>query len=114
MKLSTAKMGVDILTKFTEILKQDTQDKNTHLYTNIFLKVVNYVYSLYQASISRMEQKEAIKLLSEIEEIIRLNIEIIENCDDYYDNDDYLKYITQLRAKRNKIMSTYIKVLKEA
>ncbi|QTL84018.1 BlyB family putative holin accessory protein [Borrelia miyamotoi] len=61
-----------------------------------------------------MEQKEAIKLLSEIEEILRLNIEIIEHSSDYYDNDDYLKYISQLRAKRNKIMSTYIKILKEA
>ncbi|MBW6183936.1 hypothetical protein KZ870_21075 [Pseudomonas aeruginosa] len=80
----------------------------------MFLKVVNYVYSLYEANINRMEQKEAIKLLSEIEEILRLNIEIIQHSQNYYDNDDYLKYISQLRAKRNKIMSTYIKILKEA
>ncbi|WAZ72465.1 BlyB family putative holin accessory protein (plasmid) [Borrelia miyamotoi] len=114
MNLSNAKLGVEILTKFTEILQNKFQDKNTSHYTNIFLKVVNYVYSLYEANINRMEQKEAIKLLSEIEEILRLNIEIIQHSQDYYDNDDYLKYISQLRAKRNKIMSTYIKILKEA
>ncbi|QFP42586.1 hypothetical protein F9Y90_05720 (plasmid) [Borrelia miyamotoi] len=114
MNLSNAKLGVEILTKFTEILQNKFQDKNTSHYTNIFLKVVNYVYSLYEANINRMEQKEAIKLLSEIEEILRLNIEIIQHSQDYYDNDDYLKYISQLRAKQNKIMSTYIKILKEA
>ncbi|WDS49142.1 BlyB family putative holin accessory protein [Borrelia miyamotoi] len=114
MNLSNAKLGVEILTKFTEILQNKYHDKNTAHYTNIFLKVVNYVYSLYEANINRMEQKEAIKLLSEIEEILRLNIEIIQHSQDYYDNDDYLQYISQLRAKRNKIMSTYIKILKEA
>ncbi|AHH04229.1 MULTISPECIES: BlyB family putative holin accessory protein [Borrelia] len=111
MKLSTAKLSVDILNKFTEIIKNNHQGKNTVTYINIFTKVVNYFYSLYEASVYQMEQKEAIKLLSEIEEILRLNIEIIETAGDY---DDYSKYISQLRAKRNKLMSTYIKMLKEA
>ncbi|ETZ17302.1 hypothetical protein BDCR2A_01786, partial [Borrelia duttonii CR2A] len=65
-------------------------------------------------SINRMEQNEAIKLLSELEEIIRINIEIIKNSEDYYNQDENAKYISQLRNKRNKIMNSYIKILKEA
>ncbi|AHH11489.1 hypothetical protein bcCo53_000991 (plasmid) [Borrelia coriaceae] len=111
MKLSTAKTSVEILNKFTDIIKNNNQNKNTATYINIFTKVVNYFYCLYEASVYQMEQKEAIKLLSEIEEILRINIEIIETADEY---DELSKYISQLRAKRNKIMSTYIKMLKEA
>ncbi|WP_318250848.1 BlyB family putative holin accessory protein [Borrelia duttonii] len=107
-------MGIDILNKFTKILQKNNNDKNTSTYTNIFLKVVNYIFSLYEASINRMEQNEAIKLLSELEEIIRINIEIIKNSDDYYNQDENAKYISQLRNKRNKIMNSYIKILKEA
>ncbi|AHH11508.1 hypothetical protein bcCo53_001066 (plasmid) [Borrelia coriaceae] len=111
MKLSTAKTSVEILNKFTDMIKSNNQNKNTVTYINIFTKVVNYFYSLYEASIYQMEQKEAIKLLSEIEEILRINIEIIETTDD---SKEISKYISQLRSKRNKIMSTYIKMLKEA
>ncbi|ETZ17455.1 hypothetical protein BDCR2A_01623 [Borrelia duttonii CR2A] len=114
MNLSTAKIGIDILNKFTELLQKNNHDKNTSTYTNIFLKVVNYIFSLYEASINRMEQNEAIKLLSELEEIIRINIEIIKNSEDYYNQDENAKYISQLRNKRNKIMNSYIKILKEA
>ncbi|ETZ17719.1 hypothetical protein BDCR2A_01359 [Borrelia duttonii CR2A] len=114
MNLSTAKIGIDILNKFTELLQKNNNDKNTSTYTNIFLKVVNYIFSLYEASINRMEQNEAIKLLSELEEIIRINIEIIKNSEDYYNQDENAKYISQLRNKRNKIMNSYIKILKEA
>ncbi|WP_028328259.1 BlyB family putative holin accessory protein [Borrelia coriaceae] len=111
MKLSTAKTSVEILNKFTDMIKSNNQNKNTVTYINIFTKVVNYFYCLYEASVYQMEQKEAIKLLSEIEEILRINIEIIETTDD---SKEISKYISQLRAKRNKIMSTYIKMLKEA
>ncbi|UPA18686.1 BlyB family putative holin accessory protein [Borrelia puertoricensis] len=111
MKLSTAKLSVDILNNFTEIIKNNHHGKNTATYINIFTKVVNYFYALYEASIYQMEGREAIKLLSEIEEILRINIEIIENS---IDSDELSKYTSQLRAKRNKIMSTYIKMLKEA
>ncbi|WP_024655135.1 BlyB family putative holin accessory protein [Borrelia hispanica] len=114
MNLSTAKIGIDILNKFTELLQKNNNDKNTSTYTNIFLKVVNYIFSLYEASINRMEQNEAIKLLSELEEIIRINIEIIKNSEEYYNQNETAKYISQLRSKRNKIMNSYIKILKEA
>ncbi|WP_232212775.1 BlyB family putative holin accessory protein (plasmid) [Borrelia recurrentis] len=72
------------------------------------------MFSLYEASINRMEQNEAIKLLSELEKIIRINIKIIKNSNDYYNQDDNAKYISQLRNKRNKIMNSYIKILKKA
>ncbi|ETZ17824.1 hypothetical protein BDCR2A_01238 [Borrelia duttonii CR2A] len=114
MNLSTAKININILNKFIELLQKNNNDKNTSTYINIFLRVVNYILSLYEASINRMEQNEAIKLLSELEEIIRINIEIIKNSDDYYNQDENAKYISQLRNKRNKIMNSYIKILKEA
>ncbi|AHH07568.1 Hypothetical protein BCD_1502 (plasmid) [Borrelia crocidurae DOU] len=114
MNLSTAKIGIDILNKFTELLQKNNNDKNTSTYTNIFLRVVNYIFSLYEANINRMEQNEAIKLLSELEEIIRINIEIIKNSEEYYNQEETAKYISQLRNKRNKIMNSYIRILKEA
>ncbi|WP_041177964.1 hypothetical protein [Borrelia duttonii] len=91
---STAKIGIDIINKFIELLQKNNNDKNTSTYTNIFLKVVNYIFSLYEASINRMEQNKAIKLLSELEEIIRINIKIIKNSNDYYNQDENAKCIS--------------------
>ncbi|AHH07557.1 Hypothetical protein BCD_1491, partial (plasmid) [Borrelia crocidurae DOU] len=50
----------------------------------------------------------------ELEEIIRINIEIIKNSEEYYNQEETAKYISQLRNKRNKIMNSYIRILKEA
>ncbi|AHH11889.1 Hypothetical protein BCO_0007705 (plasmid) [Borrelia coriaceae ATCC 43381] len=38
MKLSTAKTSVEILNKFTDIIKNNNQNKNTATYINILLK----------------------------------------------------------------------------
>ncbi|WP_024652941.1 BlyB family putative holin accessory protein, partial [Borrelia persica] len=84
---------------------------NTSDYLNIFNKVVNYFYSIYTDNITKMERHEAMKILSEIEDILKINIEIIENSKDSEVNK---KHISALRSKRNKIMNAYIKILKES
>uniref|UniRef100_UPI0004654294 BlyB family putative holin accessory protein n=1 Tax=Borrelia persica TaxID=44448 RepID=UPI0004654294 len=75
---NTISLGVHILNKFTDIIKTPNQH-NTANYVNIFTKVVNYFYSLYIDNLSKMERRESMKILSEIEDILKLNIEIIEN-----------------------------------
>ncbi|WP_024652933.1 BlyB family putative holin accessory protein [Borrelia persica] len=110
MNENAISLGVDILNKFTDIIKTPAKH-NTANYVNIFTKVVNYFYSLYIDNLTKMERRESIKILSELEDILKLNIEIIENSKDKEVNK---KRISALRSKRNKIMNAYIKILKES
>ncbi len=57
-----------------------------------------------------METAESTKIFEEIKDILKYNIEIIEAIS--YDKNK--KIITSLKAKRNKIMKEYIKMLKRS
>ncbi|UPA18457.1 BlyB family putative holin accessory protein [Borrelia puertoricensis] len=111
MNLTTAKLSIDILNKFTELLKQDS-NTNTQKYINIFSKVVNYFYSMYRDNLIKREQAESTKILSQFDDILRINLEIIDSSNEHLSKEN-TKRIASLRLKRNKLMEAYINKLKE-
>ncbi|AYE37086.1 hypothetical protein DB313_06175 (plasmid) [Borrelia turcica IST7] len=106
-------LGINILQEFTKLLSCSNINTNTVDYINIFGKVVSYIYSLYIKNMARVEQEEASYILSEIEDILRINIEILENTTESKEKGSIAK-IEALRNKRNKLMEAHTKLLKES
>ncbi|MCD2392310.1 BlyB family putative holin accessory protein [Borreliella burgdorferi] len=106
MQNNTISLGVNLLSNLTKIAKTDTNIN--HNYINTFDKVVDFFYKTYIETLKSMEKTESMKILEEIKEILKYNIEIIEAIS----TDKSKRIITSLKATRNKIMKEYIKILK--
>ncbi len=108
MQKNTIELGLNLLSSLTNIAKTDTNID--HNYINTFSKVIDFFYKTYISTLKSMETAESTKIFEEIKDILKYNIEIIEAIS--YDKNK--KIVTSLKAKRNKIMKEYIKMLKRS
>ncbi|XOU12928.1 BlyB family putative holin accessory protein (plasmid) [Borreliella americana] len=106
MQNNTISLGVNLLSNLTKIAKTDTNIN--HNYINTFDKVVDFFYKTYIETLKSMEKTESMKILEEIKEILKYNIEIIEAIPTSKNK----RIISSLKAKRNKIMQEYVNILK--
>ncbi|MCD2349638.1 hypothetical protein LRB78_03020 [Borreliella americana] len=106
MQNNTISLGLNLLSNLTKIAKTDTNIN--HNYINTFDKVVDFFYKTYIGTLKSMETAESMKILEEIKEILKYNIEIIEAIS----TSKSKRIISSLKAKRNKIMQEYVNVLK--
>ncbi|WP_210361776.1 BlyB family putative holin accessory protein (plasmid) [Borreliella turdi] len=108
MQNNTIELGLNLLSSLTNIAKTDTNID--HNYINTFNKVIDFFYKTYINTLKSMEIAESMKIFEEIQDILKYNIEIIEAIS----TDKSKKNITSLKAKRNKIMKEYIKMLERS
>ncbi|APJ09377.1 hypothetical protein BLA32_05800 (plasmid) [Borreliella afzelii] len=106
MQNNTIGLGLNLLSSLTNIAKTDTNID--HNYINTFSKVIDFFYKTHMSTLKSMETAESTKILEEIQDILKYNIEIIEAISNNKSN----KIISSLKAKRNKIMREYINILK--
>ncbi|WP_151060855.1 MULTISPECIES: BlyB family putative holin accessory protein [Borreliella] len=106
MQNNTIGLGLNLLSNLTKIAKTDTNIN--HNYINTFDKVVDFFYKTYIETLKSMETAESMKILEEIKEILKYNIEIIEAISTGKNK----RIISSLKAKRNKIMQEYLNTLK--
>ncbi|WP_417861750.1 BlyB family putative holin accessory protein (plasmid) [Borreliella americana] len=106
MQNNTISLGLNLLSSLTNIAKTNTNID--HNYINTFDKVVDFFYKTYIETLKSMETAESMKILEEIKEILKYNIEIIEAIA----SNRSKRIISSLKAKRNKIMEEYVNILK--
>ncbi|MCD2309286.1 hypothetical protein LRB33_04675 [Borreliella burgdorferi] len=105
MQNNTIGLGLNLLSSLTNIAKTDTNID--HNYINTFSKVIDFFYKTYIETLKSMEKTESMKILEEIKEILKYNIEIIEAISTSKNK----RIISSLKAKRNKIMQEYVNIL---
>ncbi|APJ09466.1 hypothetical protein BLA32_06285 (plasmid) [Borreliella afzelii] len=76
MQNNTIGLGLNLLSSLTNIAKTDTNID--HNYINTFSKVIDFFYKTYMSTLKSMETVESTKILEEIQDILKYNIEIIE------------------------------------
>ncbi|MBB6032115.1 heme oxygenase [Borreliella spielmanii] len=106
MQNNTISLGLNLLSSLTNIAKTDTNID--HNYINTFSKVIDFFYKTYMSTLKSMETAESTKILEEIQDILKYNIQIIEAIS----SNKSKRIISSLKAKRNKIMKEYINILK--
>ncbi|WLN24788.1 BlyB family putative holin accessory protein [Borreliella bavariensis] len=106
MQNNTIGLGLNLLSSLTNIAKTDTSID--HNYINTFSKVIDFFYKTYMSTLKSMGKAESMKILEEIQDILKYNIEILEAISTSKSN----RIISSLKAKHNKIMREHINILK--